>query len=75
MAELGHTVICADIDTKKINMLKKGVMPIYELGLDELVEKNVKKGRLSFTTNIGKAIKEAEVVFSAVGTPEDKKNR
>mgnify|MGYP005614672289 CR=1 FL=1 len=73
MAELGHTVICADIDNKKINGLKRGVMPIYELGLDELVEKNVKKGRLSFTTNIGKAIKEAEVVFSAVGTPEDKK--
>jgi UDPglucose 6-dehydrogenase len=73
MAELGHTVICADIDVKKINMLKRGVMPIYELGLDELVEKNVDKGRLSFTTNIGKAIKEAEVVFSAVGTPEDKK--
>lgn len=73
MAELGHTVICADIDVKKINGLKRGKMPIYELGLDELVEKNVEKGRLSFTTNIGKAIKEAEVVFNAVGTPEDKK--
>ncbi|MEK9173735.1 MAG: UDP-glucose/GDP-mannose dehydrogenase family protein [Patescibacteria group bacterium] len=73
MAELGHTVICADIDNKKIAMLKKGIMPIYELGLDELVEKNVENGRLSFTTNIGKAIKEAEVVFNAVGTPEDKK--
>jgi UDPglucose 6-dehydrogenase len=73
MAELGHTVICADIDLGKINGLKRGVMPIYELGLDELVEKNVEKGRLSFTTNIAKAIKESEVVFSAVGTPEDKK--
>ncbi len=73
MAELGHTVVCADIDAKKINGLKRGKMPIYELGLDELVEKNVKKGRLSFTTNIGKAIKDAEVVFNAVGTPEDKK--
>lgn len=73
MAELGHTVICADIDTKKINGLKRGKMPIYELGLDELVAKNVENGRLSFTTNVGKAIKEAEVVFSAVGTPEDKK--
>jgi UDPglucose 6-dehydrogenase len=73
MAELGHTVICADIDTKKINGLKRGKMPIYELGLDELVEKNVTNGRLSFTTNVGKAIKEAEVVFNAVGTPEDKK--
>lgn len=73
MAELGHTVVCADVDKKKIAKLKKGVMPIYELGLEELVAKNVKEGRLSFTTSIGQAIKEAEVVFSAVGTPEDKK--
>lgn len=73
MAELGHTVICADIDVQKIAKLKKGIMPIYELGLEELVEKNVKEGRLSFTTAISKAIKESEVVFSGVGTPEDKK--
>ena len=73
MAELGHTVVCADVDKKKIAKLKKGVMPIYELGLEELVEKNVKEGRLSFTTSIGQAMKESEVVFSAVGTPEDKK--
>lgn len=73
MAELGHHVVCADIDTKKITKLKKGIMPIYELGLEELVEKNVKEGRLSFTSSVGTAIKSAEVVFSAVGTPEDKK--
>jgi UDPglucose 6-dehydrogenase len=73
MAELGHEVVCADIDKKKIAMLKKGVMPIYELGLEELVEKGVKEGRLSFTTAIGKAMRDADVVFSAVGTPEDKK--
>jgi UDPglucose 6-dehydrogenase len=73
MAELGHTVVCADIDKKKIVKLKKGVMPIYELGLEELVEKNVKEGRLSFTSSIGDAMKQSEVVFSAVGTPEDKK--
>lgn len=73
MAELGHTVICADIDKIKIAKLKKGIMPIYELGLEELVEKNVKEGRLSFTASIGQAIREADVVFSAVGTPEDKK--
>jgi UDPglucose 6-dehydrogenase len=73
MAELGHTVICADVDKKKIEKLKKGIMPIYELGLDDLVSKNVKEGRLSFTASVASAIKEAEVVFSAVGTPEDKK--
>ena len=73
MAELGHHVICADIDKKKIAKIKKGVMPIYELGLEELVEKNVKEGRLSFTSSISEAMKQAEVVFSAVGTPEDKK--
>jgi UDPglucose 6-dehydrogenase len=73
MAELGHTVVCADVDKQKIAKLKNGVMPIYELGLEELVTKNVKEGRLSFSTSIGKAIQEAEVVFNAVGTPEDKK--
>ncbi|MEK7494759.1 MAG: UDP-glucose/GDP-mannose dehydrogenase family protein [Patescibacteria group bacterium] len=73
MAELGHTVVCADIDTRKIALLKRGVMPIYEMGLEDLVEKNVSEGRLTFTTSISKAIKESDVVFSAVGTPEDKK--
>lgn len=73
MAEIGHEVICADIDKKKIQNLKKGVMPIYELGLEELVARNVKEGRLSFTSNIKEAIQFADVVFSGVGTPEDKK--
>lgn len=73
MAELGHSVVCADIDEAKIKKLKRGVMPIYELGLEELVEKNVKEKRLSFTTDIAKAMRGAEVVFNAVGTPEDKK--
>lgn len=73
MAELGHTVTCVDIDKEKISKLKRGVMPIYELGLAELVAANVNKGRLFFTTNIDAAIQEAEVVFSGVGTPEDPK--
>ena len=73
MAELGHTVVCADIDATKIKKLKKGIMPIYELGLEELVAKNVEEKRISFTTDIGKAIRGAEVVFNAVGTPEDPK--
>lgn len=69
MAELGHTVVCADIDKKKIAKLKRGVMPIYEMGLEDLVEKNVKEGRLSFTTSVKEAVQRSEVVFNAVGTP------
>lgn len=72
LAEIGHEVICADIDTKKIAILKKGGIPIYEIGLEEIVDRNVKEGRLSFTADLKKAIQESEVVFMAVGTPEDK---
>lgn len=72
LAEIGHEVICADIDKKKIAMLKKGVIPIYEIGLEEIVERNTKEGRLKFTSDLKEAIQESEVVFMAVGTPEDK---
>lgn len=72
MAEIGHEVICADIDTKKIALLKKGTIPIYEIGLEEIVERNVREGRLWFTSDLKEAIEESEVVFMAVGTPEDK---
>lgn len=72
MAEIGHEVICADIDTKKIALLKKGTIPIYEIGLEEIVERNVREGRLRFTSDLKEAIEESEVVFMAVGTPEDK---
>lgn len=73
MAEIGHTVICADIDKKKIDKLKRGRIPIYEFGLEELIEENVRQRRLSFTTDVAKAIRESDVVFSAVGTPPDAK--
>ncbi|QQS15978.1 MAG: UDP-glucose/GDP-mannose dehydrogenase family protein [Candidatus Moraniibacteriota bacterium] len=73
MAEIGHTVVCADVDAKKIAKLKRGGIPIYEFGLEELVKENVRQGRLSFTTDIGKAIRESEAVFSGVGTPPDPK--
>jgi len=72
MAEIGHEVICADIDTKKVALLKKGGIPIYEIGLEEIVQRNVKEGRLRFTSDLKEAIQESEVVFMAVGTPEDK---
>lgn len=71
MADIGHTVICADVDKAKIVSLKKGIIPIYEIGLEEVVVRNVKEKRLSFTTDVKTAIQESEVVFMAVGTPED----
>lgn len=68
-AEVGHTVICVDNDTKKVDMLKAGKIPIYEPGLEELIVKNVANGRLTFTTSIKDAIDKSLVVFIAVPTP------
>ena len=68
-ADFGHEVTCVDKDQGKIDGLKRGVMPIYEPGLDVLVATNVKAGRLSFTTDAAEVIGEADVVFLAVGTP------
>lgn len=70
-SEVGIDVICVDIDQKKIENLKKGIVPIYEPGLEEMVHRNMKKNRLKFTTNIAEAINDCEVLFSAVGTPPD----
>jgi len=70
-AEVGLDVTCVDIDKKKIENLKKGVSPIYEPGLDEMIERNVNKDRLHFDTDITNCLAEADVVFSAVGTPPD----
>ena len=69
LAELGHEVTAVDIDELKINNLNKGIIPIYEQGLEELVKENKKQKRLFFTTDIESAIKQAEVIFIAVGTP------
>ena len=69
LAENGNTVACVDKDESKLAMLKSGKMPIYEPGLDTLVAKNVREGRLHFSTDIGDAIDKALVVFVAVGTP------
>ena len=69
LADFGNRVICVDIDKAKIDMLNNGQIPIYESGLKELVDKNFREGRLSFTTDIDRAIEESEVVFIGVGTP------
>ncbi|MBR9973200.1 UDP-glucose dehydrogenase family protein [Magnetospirillum sulfuroxidans] len=68
-SEFGIDVVCVDKDARKIELLHENVMPIYEPGLDELVADNVKAGRLSFTTDLKAAVKDADAVFIAVGTP------
>ena len=70
-AETGVNVTCVDVDAQKIERLKNGEIPIYEPGLDQLVLKNVKAGRLKFTTDLASILNEQEIVFSAVGTPPD----
>ena len=69
LADFGNEVIGADIDEGKIEKLKKGISPIYEPGIEEYLKRNLKSGRLSFTSDIEKAIKDADVIFIAVGTP------
>ena len=70
-AEMGVDVTCIDINREKIDSIIRGVMPIYEPGLDDLVKRNVKAGRLHFSTDLAKVIDDVEVVFCAVGTPPD----
>ncbi|HKO56628.1 MAG TPA: UDP-glucose 6-dehydrogenase, partial [Thermoanaerobaculia bacterium] len=69
LADFGNDVICVDIDVNKIDALRRGVIPIYEPGLEQIVSKNVEERRLSFTTNLPDAIRSARAIFIAVGTP------
>ncbi|WP_242118874.1 UDP-glucose dehydrogenase family protein [Aestuariivivens sediminicola] len=70
-SEVGIDVTCVDVDAKKIDNLNKGIIPIYEPGLEEMIGRNMAKGRLQFTTDISKAVKSTDVVFISVGTPPD----
>lgn len=72
LAEMGAEITCVDTDCEKIEKLKKGTNPIYEPGLDELLERGINSGRLAFTTILSDAVDSAEIIFSAVGTPSDK---
>jgi UDPglucose 6-dehydrogenase len=70
-AEVGIDVTCVDIDESKIEKLKSGISPIYEPGLDEMLERNIAREKLNFTTDLASCVNDAEVIFSAVGTPPD----
>ncbi|GEN54613.1 hypothetical protein HFA01_28750 [Halobacillus faecis] len=69
-AEMGHQVTCVDIDEEKVKLMKSGVSPIYEEGLEELMQKNYSKSRLHYTTDYKAAYQNADAIFIGVGTPE-----
>ena len=71
LAEVGHDVLCVDVDEGKVEGLKAGVVPIYEPGLEELVKRNHAEGRLTFTTDAAEGVAHAAVQVIAVGTPPD----
>lgn len=75
LAEVGHEVMCVDVDERKIENLKRGIIPIYEPGLEELVKRNFKEGRLQFTTDKVLWVSFWEAIFSAVGTPPDENHK
>mgnify|MGYP003430435520 FL=1 len=71
LSEIGHHVTCIDIDEAKMEIMRNGISPIYEPGLSELMRKNIEAGRLSFTSNHEDGFHEADVIYIAVGTPEN----
>ncbi len=73
-SDLGNTVYCVDNDINKINSLNKGLIPIYEPGLEEILKKNYKQKRLIFTTDLKKAVSNSDLIFICVGTPTKKKS-
>ena len=75
LAEFGHTIIGADKDSEKIEKTSRGTPPIYEPGLDELLKRNLAKGTLTFTSDVGGAIRDAGIIFVCVGTPQDENGR
>ena len=72
LADFGLSVTCVDQDDTKINLLNSGGIPIYEPNLEALIKKNVSAGRLTFTTDLEKAVKQSQVIFIAVGTPSNR---
>ncbi len=75
LAEIGHEVVCIDVDEKKIEILKNGISPIYEPELEELLDKNISEGRLAFTTSHNAGLSKAEIIIIAVGTPQSEDGR
>ena len=71
LSDVGHHVVCMDIDEARVHNLKKGIVPIFEPGLEGMLKRNVSQGRLAFTTSIAEAVEHAEVLFIAVGTPPE----
>ena len=71
-SDLGNKVICVDNNLTKINSLKKGIMPIYEQGLQELIKKNLNSGNLKFSIDLKKAVSNSDIIFICVGTPTRK---
>ena len=72
-SDLGNIVTCVDINKEIINRLNKGIIPIYEPGLNDLVSRNLKQRRLFFSTDIANSIKKSDIIFICVGTPSKKK--